>query len=257
MHVGHHQLTALHPALFWASIGSLLILGPYFLYSKHIHIFVAPLNFLLKPERQSIGQLDKLDLENESVEQFGAARLEHLSQAQLLDAYACIMCNRCQEVCPAYATGKALSPSALEINKRYHLNYEGAALAAGADSTLGLLDFAISAEAVWACTACGACVEACPVNNEPMRDILDIRRHLVLMENEFPSQLQQAFRGMERTCLSSQDLFSVHLPIRHQRFEGLVLLLGLLVKPGLRDKSDWKIPHVDEVHYRPSFEKDA
>ena len=61
-----------------------------------------------------------------------------------------------------------------------------------------LLDFAISAEAVWACTACGACVEICPVNNEPMRDILDIRRNLVLMENTFPTQLQQAFKGMER-----------------------------------------------------------
>jgi Fe-S oxidoreductase len=116
----------------------------------------------------------------------------------LLDAYACIMCNRCQDACPAHVTGKALSPSALEINKRYHLNYEGAKLAAGQESEVSLLDFAISAEAVWACTACGACVEACPVNNEPMRDILDIRRNLVLMENAFPTQLQPAFKGMER-----------------------------------------------------------
>ncbi len=185
--------------LFWISIGSLLILGPYFIRSKHIHIFVAPLNFMLKPKRQSIGQLDKLDMEDESITQYGAAKLEHLSQPQLLDAYACIMCNRCQDACPAYATGKALSPAALEINKRYHLNDEGAALAAGQESNLGLLDFAISAEAVWACTACGACVSVCPVNNEPMRDILDIRRNLALMENTFPSQLQQAFRGMERT----------------------------------------------------------
>jgi Fe-S oxidoreductase len=108
------------------------------------------------------------------------------------------MCNRCQDACPAYHTGKVLSPSALEINKRYYLNDEGARLAAGKESELSLLDFAISPEAVWACTACGACVETCPVNDEPMRDILDIRRNLVLMENNFPSQLQQAFKGMER-----------------------------------------------------------
>ena len=183
---------------FWGAIGSILGLAPYFLISKHIHIFVAPLNFLLKPERRSIGALEKIDMTDEAITQFGAAKLEHLSQPQLLDAYACIMCNRCQDACPAHVTGKALSPAALEINKRYHLNYEGAKLAAGRESEVSLLDFAISAEAVWACTACGACVEVCPVNDEPMRDILDIRRNLVLMENAFPTQLQPAFKGMER-----------------------------------------------------------
>jgi len=191
-------LDVLEHLLFWGAIGSLLILGPYFFYSKHIHIFFAPLNHLLKPDRKSIGALDKIDMADDSITQFGAARLEHLSQPQLMDAYACIMCNRCQDACPAYATGKVLSPAALEINKRYHLNDEGAKLAAGKESEVSLLEFAISAEAVWACTTCGACVEICPVNNEPMRDILDIRRNLVLMENTFPPQWQQAFKGMER-----------------------------------------------------------
>ena len=115
-----------------------------------------------------------------------------------MDAYACIMCYRCQEVCPAYNTGKVLSPAALEINKRYFLNAEGRRLAGNEASSQGLLEFAITEEAVWACTACGACIDICPVNNEPMRDILDIRRALVLMENKFPKQLQAAFRGMER-----------------------------------------------------------
>jgi Fe-S oxidoreductase len=188
----------LEHVFFWGAIGTILGLAPYFLISKHLHIFMAPLNFVLKPERRSIGQLEKIDMADETITQFGAAKLEHLSQPQLMDAYACIMCNRCQDACPAYNTGKVLSPSALEINKRYQLNYGGAKLAAGKESEVGLLDFAISQEAVWACTACGACVETCPVNNEPMRDILDIRRNLVLMENSFPSQLQQAFKGMER-----------------------------------------------------------
>src|SRR5512136_2905758 len=172
---------------------------PSFLISKHIHLLMGPVNFALKPVRRSMGELDKINFEDESLTQFGVSKLEHLSKAQLLDAYACIMCNRCQDVCPSNHTGKVLSPSALEINKRYQINQEGKALAAGAESSTALIEFAISAEAVWACTSCGACIEVCPVANEPMRDILDIRRSLVLMDNQFPTQLQQAFKGMERT----------------------------------------------------------
>ena len=73
-------------------------------------------------------------------------------------------------------------------------------LAAGGTSLQTLVEAAISEEAIWGCTACGACIQACPVGNEPMRDILEIRRHLVLMQNAFPEQLQTAFRGMERTA---------------------------------------------------------
>ena len=184
---------------FWFALGTILGFIPYFLYSKHLHLFFAPINFLLKPERRSIGELGRLDFDDESIEQFGATRLEDLGWEQIMDAYACIMCYRCQEACPAYHTGKVLSPAALEINKRYFLNEEGARLAKGEASQTALLDFAITAEAVWACTACGACIDICPVGNEPMRDILDIRRAMVLMENNFPEQLQNAFRGMERS----------------------------------------------------------
>ena len=184
---------------FWIAIGTILAFFPYFLYSKHIHLFFAPLNFAFKPKRRSIGELSKLNFDDESIEQFGASRIEDLGWEQIMDSYACIMCYRCQEVCPAYNTGKVLSPAAMEINKRYFLNYEGAAVAKGEKSSQLLTEFAIPPEAIWACLACGACIDICPVGNEPMRDILDIRRSLVLMENEFPEQLQTAFRGMERT----------------------------------------------------------
>ncbi|GAB4580015.1 MAG: (Fe-S)-binding protein [Anaerolineales bacterium] len=183
---------------FWVALGLILIFVPYFPYSKHIHLFFAPLNFLLKPERKSPGQLSYLNFDDDKIEQFGATKLEDLGYEQLMDAYACIMCNRCQQVCPAYNTGKVLSPAALEINKRYFLNQEGTRIANGEASSQTLLEFAITKEAVWACTACGACTDICPVGNEPMRDILDIRRALVLMENEFPVQLQNAYKGMER-----------------------------------------------------------
>jgi Fe-S oxidoreductase len=193
--------TALEVAIhitFWLAIGTILAFIPYFLYSKHIHIFMAPLNLLLKPKRRSIGELGTINFDDETIEQFGAIRIEDLGWEQILDAYACIMCYRCQEVCPAYTTGKVLSPATLEINKRYLLNLEGKQIAKGEQSSKPLIEFAISPEAVWACTACGACVDICPVGNEPMRDILDIRRALVLMDNAFPDQLQTAYRGMER-----------------------------------------------------------
>jgi Fe-S oxidoreductase len=184
---------------FWLAIGLIMAFFPYFLYSKHIHIFMAPLNFLLRPERPSPGQLDKLNFEDTTVDQFGATRIEDFAWNQMLDAYACIMCNRCQDACPAYTTGKVLSPAALEINKRYFLNDEGARLERGEASTKTLLDFAITEEAVLACTACGACTDICPVGNDPMRDIMDIRRSMVLMEDKAPPQWQTAFRGMERS----------------------------------------------------------
>lgn len=184
----------------WVALGSILTFLPYLPHSKHIHLIFAPINYLLREERSSIGQLNALDFDDETVEQFGAARIEDLSYSSIMDAYACIMCNRCQDACPAYETGKVLSPAALEINKRYFLNEHAGELAAGESSPETLLEFAISPEAVWACTACGACNEVCPVGNEPMQDILNIRRNMVLMENEFPEQFQTAFRGMERTA---------------------------------------------------------
>ena len=193
------QELAIH-VFWWLALGTVLGFIPYFPYTKHIHLFFAPLNFLLQPERPSMGTLEPINFADETIEQFGVERLEHLSWKGLMDSYACIMCNRCQEACPAYETGKVLSPAALEINKRYFLNQEGSQLAAGRPSSQTLLEFAITPEAVWACTACGACVEVCPVGNEPMRDILEIRRHLVLTSNEFPEQLQTAYRGMERVA---------------------------------------------------------
>ncbi|MCX7852904.1 MAG: (Fe-S)-binding protein [Caldilineales bacterium] len=183
----------------WVALGLILAFIPYFPYSKHIHLIMSGVNFLVRPQRTALGALEPIDFADESIEQFGVAKLEHLPWKHLLDAYACIMCNRCQDACPAYATGKELSPAALEVNKRYYINAHLDALAAGEPSPNRLLEYAISESAVWACTACGACIEVCPVGNEPMFDILYMRRNQVLMESEFPPQLQTAFSGMERT----------------------------------------------------------
>ena len=183
---------------FWLAVGLILAFIPYFPYTKHFHLIMSGINFLTKPKRTALGTLDPINFEDESIQEFGVNKIEKLPWTNLVDAYSCIMCNRCQDVCPAYQTGKELSPSALEINKRYFLNEHLTDLAGGKESEFTLIDFAISESAVWACTACGACVDICPVGNEPMFDILYIRRHQMLMENEFPTELKQAYRGMER-----------------------------------------------------------
>ncbi|MBA3870799.1 MAG: 4Fe-4S dicluster domain-containing protein [Anaerolineae bacterium] len=191
-------LTALEHVFWWVALGGILIFTPYFPYSKHAHLFMAPLNFLTKPKRTSLGEMEKLDLENPDIEQFGANKLEQLPKTNILDGFACIMCNRCQDVCPAYVTGKELSPAALEVNKRYYMRDHMTDLAGGSESEFSLVGMAISESAVWACTSCGACIDICPVGNEPMMDILNIRRDAVLMQSEFPAELQGAFKGMER-----------------------------------------------------------
>lgn len=188
----------------WGAIGLILAFLPYFPRSKHLHLIAAPVNFALERRRADgrpmpSGTLEPIDFSDETRERFGAERLEDLPFAQILDAYACIQCHRCSDACPAFATGKRLSPSALEINKRYELTSVAGDLAAGEESPRPLLAFALDDEQIWACTTCGACIDACPVGNEPMLDIVDMRRERVLMAGEFPAELQQAFRGMERT----------------------------------------------------------
>ncbi len=191
-------LAILRHLFWWIALGGILLFLPYFPQSKHAHLFMAPLNFLTSPQRRSMGELMPLDFEDEEVEQFGAGRLEDLHQSQILDGFACIMCNRCQDVCPAYVTGKELSPAALEVNKRFHIKDHWEQLANGIDSDWTLSENLLSQSALWACTSCGACIDICPVGNQPMIDILDIRRDAVLMQSDFPHELQGAFNGMER-----------------------------------------------------------
>ncbi len=188
---------------YWGALGSVFAFLAYFPYTKHIHIFAAPLKYFFA-RKPSSGVLPLLEINLESEDQkLGADKLEDLAWPRLLDAYACIQCNRCQDVCPATATGKSLSPAALEINKRMELN-DLAHMAGmssfenGGSSPHPLLSFAMTPEAAWGCTTCGACMEVCPVQDEQMLDIIDIRRNQVMIQGDFPGQLQTAFRGMER-----------------------------------------------------------
>ena len=187
-------LDVLNHFFWWGALASILLFLPYFPRSKHIHIFLAPINLALKKSKP--GVLQPMDFENEEV--FGAAKLEDFTWPRLLDSYSCIMCNRCQDVCPASATGKALSPAAMLINERYELNKIFPSFSTGQESPRPLLDFALNEESAWACTTCNACIEVCPVGNEQMLHIIDVRRERVLGAAEFPKGLQNTFNRMER-----------------------------------------------------------
>ncbi len=217
----------------WGALGLILAFLPYFPRSKHLHLFAAPAKLGFEPRQDgklvSSGALEPIDFEDEAAEQYGAARLEHLGAAQLLDAYACIQCNRCTNVCPAQTTGKALSPGALEINKRYELNTIAEGFAEGGESP-PVLDFMLDEASLWACTTCGACMEVCPVGCEQMIDIVDIRRNQVLMEGTFPQDLSAAFRGMER----NGNPWGIAQEKREEWAEGLGI-------PTVTDNSDFEV----------------
>ena len=181
----------------WIALGLILAFLPYFPYSKHAHLFMGPLNIMAKENRKSMTAIETIDFEDERIEQFGAKVLQDLPQTQILDAFSCIQCSRCQDACPAYETGKELSPSALEINKRYFINENSKILANGDAINKALTDWMLTEEAAWSCTTCGYCVEVCPVGNEPMLDILRSRQNLVMMDSKFPKDAMETFDKME------------------------------------------------------------
>ena len=181
----------------WVALGLILGFLPYFPFSKHAHLFMGPLNYMVKDERSSMAAIETIDFEDDSIDQYGSGQINHLPQSQLLDAYACIQCSRCQDACPAYETGKELSPSALEINKRYFLNNHLDEFIDGSIPDAAITDLMLTDEAAWSCTTCGYCVEVCPVGNEPMLDILRARQDLVMMESKFPKEAMETFDKIE------------------------------------------------------------
>ena len=145
---------------------------------------------------------------------FGAGAVEDFTWKGLLDFTTCTECGRCQSVCPAWNTGKPLSPKGFVLDLRNHAYAKAPYLktpeaerdalpdAVKAEAQRGLVGsvddgFVIDSDVLWSCTTCGACVEQCPVDIEHVDHIADMRRHQVLVESEFPSELNQLFRGLE------------------------------------------------------------
>ena len=161
-------------------------------YSKHLHIFMAPLNVAFTRQPSRLGALDKtpwIDLETMDGDMiFGAGRIDHFTWKQLLDLVTCTECGRCQDQCPAWNTGKPLSPKLVIMDLREEL-FAGAKQA--------LVPNVIADDVLWACTTCGACVEECPVDIEHVDAIIDMRRYEVLNEARFPSEAASMLRNVE------------------------------------------------------------
>ena len=188
--------TGVHVA-WWISIGWVMFIIPYLSRSKHTHFFMAPVNLGLAKQNPR-GQLDPaipLKVIEGTVIEPGAKHVHDLAWTRVLDAYACVQCNRCQDVCPANFYGRPLSPSALEVNKRYLLK-EATFGSHPERLALPLTETVISPEAVWSCTTCYACVRVCPVGNEPMADIIDIRRRMLIDGAELDSGVQNALQSL-------------------------------------------------------------
>ena len=176
-------------------------------------------------------KLEKIDFEDETQETFGVGKIEDFRQNQLIDLYACVECGRCTNMCPATGTGKMLSPMDLILKLRDHLTDKGAAvtskapwvpvvafnntqgnqlamMAAGkgqqesAAATLAydpsLIGDVITEEEIWACTTCRNCEDQCPVMNEHVDKIIDLRRYLVLTEGKMDAEAQRAMTNIER-----------------------------------------------------------
>src|SRR5207302_9785210 len=177
----------------------LLILGflVYLPYSKHLHILVAAINvFFTRTGRR--GRLEPIDFEQPEADvRFGAATASDLTWKQLLDTMSCTECGRCQDVCPAYNTGKLLSPKLVIMGIRDQVFAEGANLLAGGELS-PIAGNGVPEEMVWDCVTCGACVHECPVSIEHIDHIVDLRRDLVMMQSSFPQEAESMLRDVER-----------------------------------------------------------
>lgn len=216
-------LSTLHRFLWWFHLVLAMSFIGYFPYSKLTHILLAPANQFLR-KRGPIGIPEKIDFEDESLETFGKSSLREFSWKTLFNTDACLRCGRCQDNCPAYLSGKHLSPKrviqdmrvimeetgkalqAVSKGKTAQVAGEGAEVAAASalelpsDEELGLRSLigeVIPEEDLWACTTCRSCEEQCPIFVEHVDKTVDMRRNLVLMESRFPAEAQLSFRNME------------------------------------------------------------
>jgi Fe-S oxidoreductase len=181
--------------LVWAHL--LVILGflVFLPASKHLHIFVAPANVWMT-KSGPMGRLEPNRIDLEATEEdirFGVGTQKDLSRKQVLDLFSCTECGRCQEACPAWATGKPLSPKLLIMDLRDRVVAE----AAGEVEIQPLVPNAVIDQVVWDCVTCGACVRECPVDIEHIDTIVDLRRNLVMAESRFPQEAGAMLRGVE------------------------------------------------------------
>ncbi len=202
---GDSALNVLSHLGLWTHVSLVLAFLNLLPISKHFHIITAIPNVFtqsLRP-RGALPNVPDIAGKVERDETLGLKTVDQLSWKAVLDLYTCTECGRCTDHCPAYNTGKLLSPKHLTLDLRDYLYAQEKNLVAaksGADGgwkPADLVSEVIRPEVIWACTTCGACETECPVFITYVDKIVDLRRNLVMEKSEFPSELQNAFRGLE------------------------------------------------------------
>jgi Fe-S oxidoreductase len=198
--------------IFWFS-HIIFVLGflNYLPYSKHLHVLTSVPNVFFAKTKDKRYQIKPLNLEDETIENYGAADFEHLTWKQVFDGYTCTECGRCTAACPAANTGKPLSPRKIIVDIRRRAMEKAPKMLAGEElePNITLVHDYITDDELWACTSCNACVYECPVSIEHLDSIIDMRRDLVLTESAFPAELNNVFRNLETNytpwAFNSQD----------------------------------------------------
>jgi len=220
--LGVDALSTIRDVSWWMHVVVLLSFLVYIPNSKHMHLLAAPFNGYFATLKPIGGQVNPLDVEDENLTQFGVSRVEGFTWKQLLDSFACGECGRCMNNCPASLSGKPLNPKELIARTlKGHLLEKGSVMLANNIKSTGeenqeeltklaekdpkaaavlaknLISDVVTEDVIWSCTTCMSCQVQCPVSNEHVNKIIDMRRNQVLMESNFTSELQLAFRNVE------------------------------------------------------------
>jgi ferredoxin len=212
--MGTHTLVFIERFAWWFHIVGILGFAIYVTYSKHLHIFLAfPNTYYSNLEAK--GHIKNMPVVTNEVKsmlgmpadppaaepgRFGAKDINDLTWKNLMDAYSCTECGRCTSECPANLTGKKLSPRAIMQKTRDRMEEVGDSLSKkgpGLEDGKSLLGDYITKEEINACTSCNACVEACPVNINPLEIILELRRYVAMEESGSPASWNNMFQNME------------------------------------------------------------
>jgi heterodisulfide reductase subunit C len=211
------NLIVLERSFWWAHIIGIFIFLNYLYYSKHLHILLAfpntyfsnlntkgkftvdshiknEVQMMMDPSFQTTNSSGAVP------DKFGASDVFDLNWVQLMNAYSCTECGRCTSVCPANITGKKLSPRKIMMDTRDRLEEVGENINKNGtfqSDQKQLLNDYISAEELWACTSCNACVESCPIEIDPLSIIMDMRQYLVMEQSAAPRELNSMMGNIE------------------------------------------------------------
>jgi len=192
---------------FWAHALSMVALLIWLPKGKHFHLVTGPLNVFFNGNatHRSGAALRPMHIDLETMSEddvLGASKVTDFSWKMLFDTYSCTECGRCQDQCPAYNTGKDLTPKGLQVDLRAQLEKAGPAISAKKEDdeafAAPMVPSVFSDEFIWACTTCGACVRECPVDIEHIDTIVEMRRYKTMMEADFPKEATAIFKNLEQ-----------------------------------------------------------